>query len=413
MRVDWSAPRTGWSLPDVVVFLAILGLSWISPQEAWAQAVTTRVEENDPSVKYTGIWFSGSRSDLSGGTIVESSDSNGTASLTFNGTEVRWIGFKAPWAGIAEVYLDGILRATVDTYAPTEQAQVLMYTASGLSAGSHTVTIKVTYTWNASSVSAWIVVDAFDVTSGGTGTGPKHGPKPPRDSSPPAVAITAPTGGATVSGAIPVSASASDNVGIAGVQFLVDGSALGPEDTAAPYSVTWDTGAATNAQHTLTAVARDAAGNRTASTPVTVTVDNGTSSPGTTRYEESSATLAPGPAWSGITSAGTGVAESGDYVAYASESGATATFTFTGTSVSWIGFDCERCGIARVSLDGAVVATVDTFAPSRPAASRAMYSASGLPDGSHMLVIEVTGTMNASSIGAFIVVDAFDTSRSN
>jgi len=76
---------------------------------------------------------------------------------------VSWIGFKAPWGGIAEVYLDGALKATVDTYAPTEQPQTVMYTASGLPAGSHTVTIKVTGTWNASSSSAWVVLDAFDV----------------------------------------------------------------------------------------------------------------------------------------------------------------------------------------------------------------------------------------------------------
>jgi hypothetical protein len=92
----------------------------------------------------------------------------------------------------------------------------------------------------------------------------------------------------------------------------------------------------------------------------------------------------------------------------AGETGATATFTFTGTGVSWIGFECEKCGIARVSLDGSVVATVDTYAPSRPSASGAMFTATGLAAGSHTIVIEMTGTKNASSLGAFIVVDAFD-----
>jgi hypothetical protein len=125
---------------------------------------TTRVEETDPSVRYAGTWIPQSRSDLSGGTIVESSDPSGTASLTFTGTGVSWIGMKAPWAGIAEVYLDGTLKATVDEYAPVEQAQVPLYTVSGLPAGSHTILIKVTYTWNQASASAWVVVDAFDVT---------------------------------------------------------------------------------------------------------------------------------------------------------------------------------------------------------------------------------------------------------
>ena len=57
------------------------------------------------------------------------------------------------------------------------------------------------------------------------------------DSTPPTVSLTAPTGGATVSGTVTVSANASDNVGVVGVQFLLDGANLGAEDTTAPYSV--------------------------------------------------------------------------------------------------------------------------------------------------------------------------------
>src|SRR5207244_5069394 len=37
----------------------------------------------------------------------------------------------------------------------------------------------------------------------------------------------------------------------------------------------------------------------------------------------------------------------------------TATFTFTGTAVSWIGLRCNICGIASVSIDGGVASTVD------------------------------------------------------
>jgi hypothetical protein len=94
------------------------------------------------------------------------------------------------------------------------------------------------------------------------------------DTTAPTVSITAPAGGATVSGSISVTANANDNVGVAGVQFKLDGNNLGTEDAASPYSVTWDTTTATNASHTLTAVARDAAGNTTTSATVTVTVNN-------------------------------------------------------------------------------------------------------------------------------------------
>src|SRR5206468_775028 len=96
------------------------------------------------------------------------------------------------------------------------------------------------------------------------------------DTTAPAVSITSPSNSSSVSGTVTVGATASDNVGVVGVQFLVDGAAVGAEDAAAPYSYSWDTTKAGNGPHTLTARARDAAGNATTSAPVTVTVANST-----------------------------------------------------------------------------------------------------------------------------------------
>src|SRR5437867_8736763 len=77
-----------------------------------------------------------------------------------------------------------------------------------------------------------------------------------------------------VAGTITVSASATDNVGVVGVQFKLDGVNLGAEDTTNSYSIPWNSTLAANGTHTFTAVARDAAGNLTTSAAVTVTVDN-------------------------------------------------------------------------------------------------------------------------------------------
>src|SRR5207244_8840142 len=96
---------------------------------------------------------------------------------------------------------------------------------------------------------------------------------------PPTVSITAPAANASVSATTTVTANASDNVGVVGVQFKLDGANLGAEDlTSSPYSVSWNTTTASNGSHTLTAVARDAAGNTATSTSVAVTVSNATSS---------------------------------------------------------------------------------------------------------------------------------------
>jgi hypothetical protein len=99
------------------------------------------------------------------------------------------------------------------------------------------------------------------------------------DTAPPSVAMTQPSNGSTVSGLTTISADASDNVGVRGVQFLLDGAGLGTEDTTAPYSMVWSTMGAANGSHALSARARDAAGNQTTSPPVAVTVSN-TASPG-------------------------------------------------------------------------------------------------------------------------------------
>jgi hypothetical protein len=101
-----------------------------------------------------------------------------------------------------------------------------------------------------------------------------NGGTTPPDPTPPTVSLTAPAAGSTVTGSVSVSANASDNVGVAGVQFKLDGASLGAEDTSAPYAVTWDSSTVANGSHTLSAVARDAAGNSTTATTITVTTSN-------------------------------------------------------------------------------------------------------------------------------------------
>ncbi len=94
----------------------------------------------------------------------------------------------------------------------------------------------------------------------------------PPDTTPPVVSIAAPTAGATVSGTTAVSATATDNVGVAKVDLFVDG-ALYATDAAAPYTFSWNTTAASNGSHLLQVAATDTAGN-VGNNIVTVTVAN-------------------------------------------------------------------------------------------------------------------------------------------
>ncbi len=106
----------------------------------------------------------------------------------------------------------------------------------------------------------------------------KSGSAPPADTTPPNVSVTSPSG--TVSGVITMTATASDNTGVAGVQFLVDGIARGSEDVQSPYQSSLDTALLSNGPHSATAVARDAAGNTRTSTAASFTVSNTAPPPG-------------------------------------------------------------------------------------------------------------------------------------
>ena len=94
-------------------------------------------------------------------------------------------------------------------------------------------------------------VDVVVITDGGS------------DNTPPSVTITAPGDGSTnLFDPLTITADATDNVGVEGVQFQLDGEDIGPEDTVAPFEVPLpDADLYTSGIHVIRARARDAAGN--------------------------------------------------------------------------------------------------------------------------------------------------------
>jgi glucose/arabinose dehydrogenase/chitodextrinase len=149
-----------------------------------------------------------------------------------------------------DVYRDGVKLTTVGSPG---------YTNTGLTPGT-------AYTF------AVLARDAAGNVSGPSATVSATTPAP--DTTPPTAQLTSPTPSATVSGTVTIAANATDNVGVAGVQFLLDGATLNAEDATSPYSTSWDTTTAANGTHQLAARSRDAAGNSTTSPAVTVSVAN-------------------------------------------------------------------------------------------------------------------------------------------
>lgn len=121
-------------------------------------------------------------------------------------------------------------------------------------AGSHTLTAVARYGANLTTTSAPVTVLI--------------------DRAPPTVSITAPPDGTLVSNTVTISATASDDAGVVGVQFKVDGSPYKEEDLSAPYSIDWNTTSFPNGTHILTAVARDVGSHTTTSANVRVKVKN-------------------------------------------------------------------------------------------------------------------------------------------
>jgi hypothetical protein len=79
---------------------------------------------------------------------------------------------------------------------------------------------------------------------------------------------------------------------------------------------------------------------------------------------------------------------------------------FSGTGIGLVSTLGPDRGIAQITLDGAVVATVDLYAPTLQA-GQVVWSAGGLPAGAHTVKVAVLGTQNAASTGARVDVDAF------
>lgn len=117
------------------------------------------------------------------------------------------------------------------------------------------------------------------------------------DTTPPTVAFTAPSAGATVSGRVQLTANAADDFGVRQVAFIVDGEVVA-EVQAPPFQAVWDATAAAEGEHTLVVQAVDAAGNQADDT-IAVTVEAG-AVPDTTGPVAQFTSPAPGATVAGL-----------------------------------------------------------------------------------------------------------------
>ncbi|MBS3956557.1 MAG: PKD domain-containing protein [Clostridiales bacterium] len=137
----------------------------VVPVVATGQLLTTRIEETDPAIVYTGTWHLWHDSRHSGGSMTHTRQAGASATLTFSGTgvQVRVVGTNASNRGMVDVYINGAYQTTVDMYSSLLATQWTIFEATGLADGQHTLTLIATGTKNVKSGDTIVDIDCFDI----------------------------------------------------------------------------------------------------------------------------------------------------------------------------------------------------------------------------------------------------------
>lgn len=119
------------------------------------------VQQNAGSITYAGAWTSTSTATASGGSYIRASAPSASATWAFRGNTLKfsYLGQKA--AGKAKVYVDGVLKATVDQYSAVTARKTY---SLAMTSGAHTVKIVPSGTKNTSATSTAINIDTLATT---------------------------------------------------------------------------------------------------------------------------------------------------------------------------------------------------------------------------------------------------------
>ena len=216
---------------------------------------------------------------------VRSTDAKNNQALSNDFTFTTAGDTTPPTISITSPVAGATLTGTVNAVASAEDnvsVASVQFKVDGASSGPSLTAPPYSYSLNTTSLSngnhtlAAVATDAAGNTASSVGL-PIVVNNP--STAPPVVSISAPASGATVSGTTTVTANATSGIGVASVQFQLDGANVGSPVTVAPYSYSWDTTKSSNGTHTLKAVAKDTAGNSTTSAGDSVTVSNAAAPP--------------------------------------------------------------------------------------------------------------------------------------
>ena len=133
----------------------------VSPWATTSAATLRLVQENAKSISYSGTWKRASQSGASGGYVKYATTSTARAKLTFTGAAASFVTTVSSGRGICEIWIDGSLATTIDTYSVSPSKKKIVFATPRLSYGSHTIEIRVKGSKRLASTSARVDVDAF------------------------------------------------------------------------------------------------------------------------------------------------------------------------------------------------------------------------------------------------------------
>jgi hypothetical protein len=119
------------------------GTTSAPPKASPAPQAPLTVGEGNRGITWRGRWGRASHDGYAGGRVAWSTTAGASASFTFTGRSISWVGPVGPTRGAARVYLDGVLVATVSQHARTYAAQRTLFTRDLGTSGRHTLRIVV------------------------------------------------------------------------------------------------------------------------------------------------------------------------------------------------------------------------------------------------------------------------------
>jgi alpha-L-rhamnosidase len=132
-------------------------------------AVTVKVDDSDSAVIVGGTWTTDNFLQAYLQTRHYSNSTGAYGQFTFTGKSVKWIGETDTNRGKADIYIDSVLDATIDTYG-VQSFQQMLYQKTGLTSAQHTIKVVCNGTKNSSSSNYYITLDAFEYSTGDLAT---------------------------------------------------------------------------------------------------------------------------------------------------------------------------------------------------------------------------------------------------